>query len=276
MIISQIIYRHFLKFVELKTNSFTLNSHETHFKCNDNTDYYYQEYYSIKEPTPPLYDTTCDSCQDHFLNNQPNIAHAEDIKRGIDIELSFMDYLNFIFEKRKLELVCQKADVKFKNMPDLKVIDKFNNEVICYIEMKSIFKPFIKINKFMGNDYYCNSNSLTLDSDQKLDKQFELIESEGIQHQTIYVYWYDIPCLKGIFWSSYEHVIGCRESQGFYERNTVIGDYNGSKKSGHTQKIYLNIKNMNDLESLILYVSNNKIIPTLKINNYLEIDKCHF
>ncbi|MDU7481578.1 Uncharacterised protein [Enterobacter ludwigii] len=273
MILSQIIYRHFLKFVELKSQSFSLESHETFLKCNDNTDLYYCGYYSVKEPTPPYNDETCKSCKNHFLAKRPNIDHDDDIVRGIGIEVSFMNYLNFIFKIKKTQLECKKADVEYKNMPDLKIEDKYNGEVLFYIEMKSIFKPFVKINSLVSSDFYCNSHSLTLDSDEKLEKQFNLIESNEIQDKTIYVYWYDIPCLKGIFWSTYRYVLECKNTQREYIRQAVKGDYRENRKSGHIQKIYLNIKEMSDFESLITCISGQRIIPQLKINDYSDIEK---
>lgn len=273
MILSQIIYRHFLKFVELESKNFSLQSHNTFLKCNNNTDFYYLEYYSVKEPTPPYNDETCKSCKNHFLAKRPNIVHEEDIVRGIGIEISFMNYLNYIFKIRKIQLTCKKADTENKNMPDLKIENNYNEEILCYIEMKSIFKPFIKINNLVGSDYYCNSHSLTLDSDEKLEKQFKQIELNKIQDKTIYVYWYDIPCLKGIFWSTYECVLNCKNSQGEYIRQTVKGDYRDGRKSGHIQKIYLNIKDMNDFETLITYISGQRIVPKLKINDYSDIER---
>lgn len=273
MILSQIIYRHFLNFVESKSVNFSLQSHDNFLKCNENTDFYYHEYYCVKKTTPPHNDNTCKSCKTHFLKNRPGIMHADDVDRGIDIETSFMDYLNFIFKIKCKSLLCKKADDEYKNMPDLKIVDISRNEVLCYIEMKSIFKPFIKINERVNPDFYCNSHSLTLDSDEKLEKQFNLIESKGIQDITIYVYWYDIPCLKGIFWSTFTHVLNCKNNQDNYIRKTVEGDYSGNRRSGHIQKIYLNIKEMNDFESLIKYISRQQIEPYLKIENYSDIEK---
>jgi hypothetical protein len=169
----------------------------------------------------------CAKCHSHFLNTRPSINHSKDLKTGAKLEQKFNDYINDYFEYKGYGLRCLRADDVQLNMPDFISVGKKVKGALCY------------------------SHSLTLDSDEKLDKQFKLIQQKRIEEKTVYLYWYDIPCIKGFFWQSYFDVYEKSKSSTQYERKISPGDFQGGKKTGHTEKVYLELHRMKDIFTLI-------------------------
>lgn len=153
--------------------------------------------------------------------------------------------------------MCDKADTEQLNMPDFKVYDRETGKVIIYFEFKCIFKPFLSITKNVDPNYMCYSHSMTLDCDVKLTTQLGLIEKKGLHESAVYVYWYDLPCVKGIFWAPSSLIKEKLESTTQYARNIVDGDYEGNTKRGHTDKIYLPLHSMRDFSSFVAKVIDN-------------------
>ena len=138
-------------------------------------------------------------------------------------------------------------------MPDFKIIDLGSGQDIFYFEFKCIFKPFIIVHKKISGAY-CYNQSLTLDCDEKLITQKELINDNQILEKTAYVYWYDIPCLKGVFWQFSKDVFDYEESASTYKRREQVGDYINGNQVGHIDKIYLAIQQMNNFDSFFQQV----------------------
>jgi hypothetical protein len=203
-------------------------------------------------PVPPN-DQNCTACKNHFLGSPPIIDHEGDLKIGGVLEAYFCDFLNEYFKVKKLQLQCIRADTDKLNMPDFKIINLKSSKIIFYFEFKCIFKPFITVHKKIRGAQ-CYSQSLTLDCDEKLTKQKALIRENNILLNTAYVYWYDIPCLKGIFWQFSKRVFEYEQNAHTYGRKEQAGDYKGGKKVGHTDKLYLPIHGMNNFDSFFQHL----------------------
>ena len=205
-------------------------------------------------PSSPPNDQNCKNCETHFLQQPPEINHAEDIRIGRVFEDYFSDFLNEYFRVKNLHLNCSRADNIKKNMPDFKIVDLNSGIDIFYFEFKCIFKPFIRVSRNIKGAQ-CYNQSLTLDCDSKLTKQKQLIYSGDILEKTAYVYWYDIPCVKGVFWQFSKDVFEYEESAGTYKRKTKLGDYDEKGiKVGHIDKIYLSLQNMYNFDSLLQHI----------------------
>lgn len=203
----------------------------------------------------------CYNCRKHFYIKRPKIETSVDIEIGLQLEQVFKNTLNDYFAKYEPKLVCEKADVERLNMPDFKICDRETGKVIIYFEFKCIFKPFLSIAKNVDPKYMCYSHSMTLDSDVKLTTQLGLIKSKGLSESAVYVYWYDIPCMKGFFWAPSSLVKEKLDNTIQYARNIVDGDYEGKTKRGHTDKIYLPLHEMRDFSSFVAKVIDDHKTP---------------
>lgn len=223
---------------------------------------------SMGDSLPENQTKYCKACKSHFYKKRPKIETPVDIEIGLKLEQVFKDSLNDYFKKYKLNLVCDKADKKQLNMPDFKVYDSETGKAIIYFEFKCIFKPFLSITKRVDQNYMCYSHSMTLDCDVKLTTQLGLIEKKGLQDSVVYVYWYDIPCVKGVFWAPYSLIKEKLESTTQYTRNIVDGDYDGNTKRGHTDKIYLPLHSMSDFSLFIgKIIDNSKSLQAVTSND---------
>lgn len=234
--------------------------HPDQFKVSEQTGIYYKELYidqinkdTKEELLSPPDDETCKSCKSHFLIKRPKIDHSTDLKIGGILEDEFKRYINYIFNKQNMPLNCVRADTNQKNMPDFKIINKISKEAIFYFEFKCIFKPFIKVGKEIPNAF-CYSHSMTLDCDQKLEKQKNLILENKLLSKSAYVYWYDIPCIKGVFWKFSDEVYKYQKNAETYSRKTQTGDYNDGARTGHIKKLYLPLHQMKNLDSLLEHI----------------------
>jgi len=193
----------------------------------------------------------CSNCKNFHLGNLKHINKDSDIMFGNQLENIFMEYFNQVSSDNDLGLHCSRADEQNLHMPDFKV--EKGGEVSFYMEFKAIFRPFVMISRNVNPDYNCYSHSMTLDvcNGKKLEEQRNLVNEIGID-KVRYVYWYDIPCIKGIFWMPASMVYSIWDKQdSLYERKNVEGDMNrfGGRR-GSVKKIYLPLFDMNDFSSL--------------------------
>lgn len=189
----------------------------------------------------------CDSCFKYYMENRGNLAKIEDLIYGAFLEKRFTDFLSNILPKiNNSDWVVKRADLENFHNPDF-CIEKNGNEVL-FIEFKTIFRPFLIISKLVDPNYRCFSHSLTLDVGKKIEKQKEIVEERGIK--TIYLYWYDTPCMKGFYWEDSEVVY--RNIEAKYSRIERDGDFNSwGTKNSTTDKIYLNVFEMQGADSFL-------------------------
>ncbi|WP_152594771.1 hypothetical protein [Massilia sp. BSC265] len=193
----------------------------------------------------------CRTCANFHLSTSKNIDKDEDVKVGKKLEDSFEEFFQFVLDKECAGATIERADLENMHNPDFLI--KYNKKSIMWMELKVIFRPFINISKKADRSYECYSHSLTLDHGKKLNKQKELVASNNIgENNCIYVYWYDLPCIKGIFWMPSTQVYRHQKSQVDYQRKIVDGDRNkqGGVR-GAVNKIYLPLHEMNDFYSIL-------------------------
>jgi len=178
-------------------------------------------------PELPPNDDRCNYCRSFHVGNLKNINKDADVKFGSALEEVFIDFCNkkLSSEGRTLKLELAARENENFHMPDIKVTNK-SGESIMFLEFKCIFRPFIKINQKVNREFQCYSNSMTLDisNGKKLENQKKLVEQIGLE-KVMYVYWYDLPCIKGIFWIPASDVYKIWGEQEEYKRRVVAGDY---------------------------------------------------
>lgn len=200
---------------------------------------------------------TCKSCENFHYNQPKTINKSSDITEGNAYEDIFIRFLNQKFSSLGVNKHCARADTENLHMPDLKIVQD-DGKVTLYIELKAIFKPFLSIAKKVNDKFECYSNSLTLDIEngKKLLEQKKLVEAEQ-NIPTLYVYWYDLPCIKGIFWMRSENVYLLLEEQAGYDRYLQPGDYDQhGRKNSATKKLYLPLHKMSDFHSMFEIIKN--------------------
>lgn len=254
------LYSNLVKYGNQKLREIVNSPHATQFIVNSSTGRYFKTLYidqlensDSSQLVPPPNDETCVGCKSHFLFKRPKIDHGNDLRIGSKLEHHFQSYLNSLFNDWELSLVCDRADTELLNMPDFKITNTETREDIFYFEFKCIFKPFIKVgNKINGAQ--CYSHSMTLDCDEKLDRQRKLIRDNRISSKTAYVYWYDIPCVKGVFWQFSDNIFKIQETAQQYRRIEQGGDFRNGRQVGHVDKIYIPLHSMRDFNSLINHI----------------------
>jgi len=235
------------------------SSHMTLFKPNSESLNYYQSLYvdQLHKPqnTPvkkrPA-DKTCQYCEKFHLSSLKNIEKTADINLGNKLEKCFQSFINQYLKKFSPGRTCVRADLENLHMPDFKILDAQGSERY-FFEFKVIFRPFLKIAEKVNPDYECYSHSLTLDvsNGKKLSNQRELVNAIGVD-KTAYVYWYDLPCVKGIFWMPAKRVYALHDEQTKYKRKVVKGDLdNQGQIIAAVNKIYLPLLEMKDFVSLL-------------------------
>ena len=140
-------------------------------------------------------------------------------------------------------------------MPDFLVGTEDNPK--AYFELKFIEAPFNEAHNLIKNTYpyatkrYDYECSLTLDTGHKLVGQRNVTESEILSKgiPCYYVWWFDAPHLKGIFYSTAEEVYEFWDKVGNqHEREKREGDYIAKQVQS---KIYPPLLKMESLSSLI-------------------------
>lgn len=248
-------YKEFCDFVNNESSLRPDNAHQSLFKPTGMNEKYiknlYEEtYYEDKLPNRPN-DSNCKRCISFNLKEGVTYNKKNDIKFGNVIEDVFKEFLESKFNalsNTELHIICARADTEKKNMPDFKIIRKSDGKTLFYFEFKAIFRPYIFVKENVSTDYNCYSHSLTLDysNGKKLETQKKLVEDLGLEN-VFYVYWYDLPCVKGIFWMNSNDVYSYIDEGMMYERKSQSGDYNNNlEKYSATKKIYLPLNKMHD------------------------------
>jgi hypothetical protein len=198
-------------------------------------------------------DKICKYCTNFHLSNSKDIDKNSDIGVGKKLEDAFGEFFQAVLDKECDGATIERADVENLHNPDFVI--KFNGKAIIWIEFKVIFRPFLKISEKVSENYECYSHSLTLDisNGKKLENQRILVASDSIgEKNCIYVYWYDLPCIKGIFWMPSTQVYQHQDNQAPYERKIVEGDRNAKGEvRAAVNKIYLPLHEMNDFYSIV-------------------------
>ncbi len=131
------------------------------------------------------------------------------------------------------------------------------NNPKAYYELKYIEAPFLSAHNLVKNTYPYDSKrydyecSLTLDTGSKLQKQREKYELELKQSGVAfyYVWWYDAPHLKGVFYMNALDVFDYWDKVGtLHEREKREGDKIAKQTKG---KIYPPLLKMKSLSSLL-------------------------
>jgi len=195
----------------------------------------------------------CNDCSQFHLSTLKIIDKDADVGVGKKLEEAFKDFFQTVLNRECPGATVERADLENMHNPDFVI--KFEGTSIIWIEFKVIFRPFLKVSEKVSQDYECYSHSLTLDisNGKKLDNQRKLVVSNDIgENNCIYVYWYDLPCIKGIFWMPSKQVYQHQDNQVQYQRKIVEGDRNTQGKvRAAVNKIYLPLHEMNDFYSII-------------------------
>jgi len=171
--------------------------------------------------------------------------------KGLDIQLGQW------YEKAfKLFLATKGIEAQKKGFPYPDFVVN-PDEPGAYYEFKYIEAPFISANNLVKNTYPYDSTrydyecSLTLDTGKKLQSQRTKYETD-IQPLGIpfyYVWWFDAPHLKGIFYMNADDVFEYWDEVGtLHEREAREGDKIASQIKG---KIYPPLLKMDSLSSLL-------------------------
>ncbi|MGP4070656.1 hypothetical protein [Halobacillus sp. B29] len=244
-------------------------AHKEIFMNTKHSEYFYQQLY-IDQKGKDEFDLSqkpnnsmCRDCHEFFLGEGKLIDKSEDLKLGNELETVFQKFLESTLNGKlrssgsHIKIKCQRADTTNKHMPDLKLTREGESEPFSYLEFKCIFRPYLKIKDFVHEEYNCYSHSLTLDIGSenkklKLLEQRKLVEENGL-NKTDYVYWYDTPCLKGVFYMNARGVYHRMDHNPiFYKRVGSQGDYNEKGyKIGSDKKIYLPLSKMGDFRFLL-------------------------
>jgi len=196
----------------------------------------------LKEKIPGL--TECYKNEvGKYLFKRNNFKKELDIQLGQWYEKAFQLFLE------SKNIIVNKKGFPF---PDFEVIK--DDKVIAYYELKFIEAPFVSANTQVKNtypytakrfDYEC---SLTLDTGRKLTEQRTKIETDLKDVPTYYVWWFDAPHLKGIFYMESSEVFDYWDNVGdLHNREKRDGDIDHKQV---TTKIYpplLKMKSLNDL-----------------------------
>lgn len=171
-------------------------------------------------------------------------------KKGLDIQLGQWYEKAFQLFLESKGITVNKKGFPF---PDFEVVVK--DKVVAYYELKYIEAPFVSANTQVKNTYpytdkrYDYECSLTLDTGKKLIEQRVKIEKDLSLVPTYYVWWFDAPHLKGIFFMDSKEVFDYWDKVGdLYERNTRKGDLESIQV---TTKIYPPLLKMKSIENLI-------------------------
>jgi hypothetical protein len=239
-------------------------AHNTLFRPTRASITYYQTLYldQIGSGHPPRKrpgDATCQYCVPFHLGNLKTIDKRSDIAFSKGLERCFQEFIEDQLNVQGAAVTCQRADQQDLHMPDFKIVRNGDQEVLTYFEFKVIFRPFLKIANQVNPSFECYSNSLTLDlsNGNKLQEQRDRVEQLLGVANTIYVYWYDLPCVKGVFWMPASRVYEVMDIQQgtAYDRRNVAGDFNTfGRKNAATKKLYLPLLEMSDLQSLLEFV----------------------
>lgn len=171
--------------------------------------------------------------------------------KGFDIQLGQW------YEKAfKMFLNSKGIDARKRGFPFPDYIVGPDDKPIAYYELKFIESPFVLAHTTVKNtfpykgrryDYEC---SLTLDTGDKLATQRAKIENDILPKDipTFYVWWFDPPHLKGIFYMLAQEVFEFYDVVGTtHERDTREGDKKAKQETGKIYPPLLKMKSISDL-----------------------------
>lgn len=196
-------------------------------------------------------ETTCKACWRFYLSQRNNSIKGLDIQLGKRFQSKILSFLN------EIGINCQRGDDRKKVFPDNVVLDAKDN-VIAYLEIKYQSAPWLMAFKDKVGGKECYESSPALDV-KKLSQQWKLIEDGIIKQPIYYVYWFDIPCVKGIFFIDIMDVYKeYMNNPDIFERKARLGDYSKSDelvKAG-LSKIHISIYRMRQFSELIDILKN--------------------
>jgi hypothetical protein len=181
-----------------------------------------------------------------YLNKRNQFIKGLDIQLGQWYEKAFQLFL----ESKGITAI--KKGFPF---PDFVVGN--DNLPRAYYELKFIEAPFISANNLVKNTYPYTSTrfdyecSLTLDTGKKLTSQRIKIENDLMPQNvpTYYIWWFDAPHLKGIFYMEASEVFDFWDNVGtLHEREERDGDSISEQIKG---KIYPPLLKMESISSLL-------------------------
>ncbi len=200
----------------------------------------------------------CKKCEDFFLGQKREYNKEEDIELAGIFENALMSFLNSQGIKTIRGDDYKTIKGHHKGYPDLLILNS-KEEEYCYLEVKYNAAPFIKISEFVeGRE--CYESPLTLNT-IKLERQGKLTESE-IKIPVYYVYWVDLPCLKGIFYTDIKNIIAYYQGFGKiyqHDRKVGNGDFSDGKKIGQTKMIYPPVLEMEEFSVLLKTIKESTI-----------------
>ena len=179
-----------------------------------------------------------------FLTPRNKSIKGLDVQLGNKFDEALMNFLKSV----GIKVDNDRADIKNKKLPDIKILDKTRN-IKAYIEHKYHNAPFMFSKKKIGRETY--EGSITMDT-KKIQNQLIEIESELGDRPVYFVHWVDFHHLKGIFFNTQDQIKNYLNSNPIdFIRYSREGDYKLSNKIGYTEKFYPPLHEMGDLLELI-------------------------
>lgn len=191
-------------------------------------------------------EATCRTCWGFYINPRNNSIKGLDIQFGKKFQVKILSFLN------DMGINCKKGDSSKKIFPDNIVFDS-NNKILAYLEIKYQSAPWLMAYKDKTGGKECYESSPALDT-KKLEQQWKLIEDGLIKEPIYYVYWFDIPCVKGIFFIDIKDVyMEYRSNPDIFKRKVREGDYSDANEvvQSGLNKIHISIYRMKQFSELI-------------------------
>ncbi len=182
----------------------------------------------------------------HFWKPRNKMIKGLDIQKGQWFEKAFQMFL-----KTKGITVVKKGFP----YPDYEV--QYSGNPLAYYELKYIESPFLSANSQIKNPFpykisrWDYEASLTLDTGEKLLAQRNKIQTDLIDNNfpVFYIWWFDSPHLKGLFYMSAKDVFEYWDEVGdLHERKEREGDLIDKQERG---KIYPPLLKMNSLSEFL-------------------------
>lgn len=202
----------------------------------------------LKEKIPELVEVY-KNAGNHFWGQRNKMIKGLDIQKGQWFEKAFKQFLS-----------TQGIEVLKKGFPYPDYEVQSNGTPKAYYELKYIESPFLSADKIIKNPYpykisrWDYEASLTLDTGEKLLEQRKKIETDLFPQNipVFYVWWFDAPHLKGIFYMPAQEVFEYWDHVGTsHERKEREGDLLDKQEKG---KIYPPLLKMNSISTLLKHL----------------------
>jgi hypothetical protein len=233
-----------------KKQKFRFESNLEFSKFNETC--YIKMYQNNKVPIRPLefkngsipdLKEVCPKCATFHTSKRNEMIKGFDIQYGHWFEKAFRDFL----QSKGI-----KTEKKGFPYPDIEVIK--GGKPVAYFELKYIRAPFVYANKLVSNERWCYECSLTLDVGDKLFAQREKIEKEILPTgaPVYYVWWYDAPCIKGVFFMSADEIFEYWDIEGTsHYRKERKGDLETTQEKGKIYPPLLKMKGLNEFIEIL-------------------------